>query len=152
MSFIWISRFRSVDIYVYICIYMILVKYIYMIYIYNFGEGGGTWNQAHILQNAAISLLKFGAADISMNDFGVFLDMRRCKNWAYKIFSWKYLTIQIPILPISPEHRVPHFWSTPWALSGVLRVSSCSGSWFNPCRGRWWVPIPSSQELTGTYS
>ena len=131
-------------------IYMILVK----------GEvhaikhifWGGTWNQAHILQNAAISLLKFGGADISMNDFSVFLDMKRCKNWAYKIFSWKYLTIWRPILPISPEHRVPHFWSTPWALSGVLRVSSCSGSWFNPCRGRWWVPIPSSQELTGTYS
>ena len=25
---------------------------------------------------------------ITMKDFGVFLGMKRCKNWAHKIFSW----------------------------------------------------------------
>ena len=60
---------------------------------------------------------------VFMKDFSVFLDMRRCKNWAHKIFSKKYLTIQRPILPIFQKHRVPHSWSPPWAL-----LRSCCGS------------------------
>ena len=47
-----------------------------------------------------------------MKDFIAFLDVRRCKNWARKISSWKYLR---PVLPDFPEHRVPHFWSPFWA-------------------------------------
>ena len=31
------------------------------------------------------------------------------------IFSWKYLTIWRPVLPVFPEHRASHFWFPPWA-------------------------------------
>ena len=64
-----------------------------------------------------------------------FLGMRRCKNWAHKIFSSKTpnrlkncenCSASFPELP-------------PELLSWVL--SSCSGSLFNPCKGRWQVPI-----------
>ena len=41
--------------------------------------------------------------------------MKRCKNWAHKIFSWKYLTIWRLVLPVFPEHRVPPSWAPPWA-------------------------------------
>ena len=40
--------------------------------------------------------------------------MRRCKNWAQKIFSCKYLTIWRPVLPVFPRAQVPHSWSPPW--------------------------------------
>ena len=40
------------------------------------------------------------------------LDIRRYKNWAHKISSWKYLKTCYARFP--PEHRVPHFYSPPW--------------------------------------
>ena len=84
-------------------------------------------------------------ADITVNDFSAFLDMRRCKTWAHKILSWKYLTVWRPVLPVFSEHRVPHSWFPPWALSGVLKFISYGGSWLKLCRGRWQVPVSRSQ-------
>ena len=49
-----------------------------------------------------------------MKDFSVFPDVRRYKNWVHKIDSWKILTIRRLVLPVLPEHRVPHFCSPPW--------------------------------------
>ena len=43
-----------------------------------------------------------------------FLDLGRCRNWAHKISSWKYLALWRPVLPVFPEHRVLHFCSPPW--------------------------------------
>ena len=57
----------------------------------------------------------------------LFLDMR-CKNWAHEIFSWKYLTIWRPVLPVFPEHRVPHPWSTPWAPFRVCWGSAATAA------------------------
>ena len=52
-----------------------------------------------------------------MQDLSVLLDMRSYTNWSHKISSWKYLTIWRHVLPVFPEHRVPHVCSPPWAPS-----------------------------------
>ena len=70
---------------------------------------------------------------VTMKDFSAFIDVSINKNWVHKISSWKYLTVWKPVLPVFPDHRVPHFCS--WCL----KISSCSNSWCNPCR--WQVPI-----------
>ena len=44
--------------------------------------------------------------------FSAFVDMRRYKNWAHKIGSWKYLSEDLSCQ--DPKHRVPHFCSPPW--------------------------------------
>ena len=54
-----------------------------------------------------------------MKDFNAFLDLRRYKNWAHKIASWKYLSEDLFCQsssppPSCPEHKVPHFGSPPW--------------------------------------
>ena len=59
--------------------------------------------------------------------------MKRCKNWAHKIFSWKYLTIWRPVLPVFPEFRVPPSWSPAWApLAGGWRWGDGSAGWQVP--------------------
>ena len=74
-----------------------------------------------------------------------FLDMKRYKNWAHKISSWKYLIIWRPVLPVFPRAQSASFlFSTLNSFQGVLKVSSCSSTWFNPCRGRWQVPLASA--------
>ena len=41
--------------------------------------------------------------------------MRRCKNWAHKIFSWKYLIIWRSVLPVFPRAQSASFLiSTLW--------------------------------------
>ena len=41
-----------------------------------------------------------------------------------------------------PEHGMPHSWSPPGTpFGGCWRSVVGSGSWFDPCRGRWQVPI-----------
>ena len=63
-----------------------------------------------------------------MKDFSAFLDMRRCKNWAHKIDSWKYLSEEL-FCRFFLEHRGPHLCSPPGIPFGqVLQVSSCSSS------------------------
>ena len=51
---------------------------------------GGTCSQARVLAEACCCSQ---GTDVIIDDFSVFLDMERCKNWAHKIFSPKYLTI-----------------------------------------------------------
>ena len=66
-------------------------------------------------------------ADVTVNDFGAFLDMRRCRN----LGSYNLLSIQLSdglFFQFFPEHRVPHFLiSTLNSFQGVLKVSGCSG-------------------------
>ena len=53
-------------------------------------EGGGTCSCARILQKFASGLMKVRIChkhESSLKDFSVFLDRRRCKSWAHKIFS-----------------------------------------------------------------
>ena len=69
---------------------------------------GSLCNQACIFAEGFCSSR---GADVTMKEFSAFLDTRRCTNWAYKISSWKYLTIWRPVLPVFPEHRVPPFCS-----------------------------------------
>ena len=45
-----------------------------------------------------------------MKDFSTSLDMRRCKNWAYEIVSWKYLS----------ENLFCHFF-----FVGFLQIIEC---------------------------
>ena len=81
---------------------------------------------------------------ITMKNFSAFLDIRRCKNWAHWINSWKYLTIWRPVLPVFPRAQGASFLlSTLNSLQGALKVSSFSITWFNSCRGRWQVPRAS---------
>ena len=114
-------------------------------YICEFWWRENTCNQAHIFQFSA-SLMNTSLItrnSVTMKDFSTFLDMKRCKNWAHKISSWEYLTVWRPVLPIFPEHRVPHFCSPPWTPLGVLKISSRS-TWFNPSKGRWQAPMASA--------
>ena len=86
-----------------------------------------------------------------MKDFSAFLGMRRYKNWAHQISSWKYLTIWRPVLPVFPRAQsAPFLLSTLNSFQGVLKISSCSSAWFNPRRGRWQVPMASANLLLTT--
>ena len=79
-------------------------------------------------------------ADVTLHDFSAFLGMRRCKNWARKVFSWKYLTLWRPLLPVFPEHRGPPSWSPAWtpfrmcwrsatAVTSDLILVEAGGQW-----------------------
>ena len=48
--------------------------------IYDVSEGG-TCTQAHILAEACC---QSRGADVTINDFSAFIDMRKCKSWAHK--------------------------------------------------------------------
>lgn len=50
------------------------------------GAGAGPCSQAHVLQKVTPSLMKV-TANITEKDSSAFLDTRRGKNWAHKIFS-----------------------------------------------------------------
>ena len=52
---------------------------------------------------------------VTMKDFSACLDMRIYKNWAHKIFSWKYLSEDLSC-QFYHECTVPHFCSPPWSL------------------------------------
>ena len=47
----------------------------------------------------------------------------------------------LKICPASFPRAQSVSWSQPEIFQGMLKVSSCSGSWFNPCRGSRQVPI-----------
>ena len=70
---------------------------------------------------------------VTMKDFSAFLRIRRYKNGAHKISSWKYLAIWRPVLPVSPWAQSASFLlSSLNSLQGLLKVSSCSSTWLNP--------------------
>ena len=66
-------------------------------------------------------LLLVWRADVTAKDFSVFLDMRRCKNGAHKIFSWEHLTIWRSLLPIFPRSQSDSFL--------ISRLNSFQGCW-----------------------
>ena len=74
-----------------------------------------TCNRAHIF--FVQGFCQSRGAVVTIKDFSAFLDMRRYKNWAHKISSWKYLSEDL-FCQFFPEHRVPHFCSPPELLSG----------------------------------
>ena len=68
--------------------------------------------------------------------------MRKYKNWAHKISSWENLTIWGPTLSVSPSaQRASLLLSTLISFHGMLKLSSCRGTWFSPCRGRCKCPL-----------
>ena len=72
-------------------------------------------------------------AKVTMKDFSAFLDIRRYKNLAPQISSWKYLTMWRPVLPVFPRgHSASFLLSALHSFQGVLKIST-----YNPCRGRW---------------
>ena len=81
---------------------------------------GRTCNQAHIF---AESYCWSRGADITMKDFSSFPDTRRYENWAHKIFSWNFLTIWRPILPVFP--RAQSTWFLCWMpFTGYCRSAA----------------------------
>ena len=61
-----------------------------------------------------------------MKDFGIFLDMRRCKNWTKNLLKIsKYLKTCLASFSQSTECLIPDFH--PEHLLWVLKVSNCSG-------------------------
>ena len=81
-----------------------------------------------------------------MKDFSACLDIRKCKNWAHKNFSWRYRSDDLFCLFPS---LYPEFLS-----GGVEDPQSPNSLWINPHKGRWPVPIYSwhKGELVGTFS
>ena len=67
--------------------------------------------------------------------------MRRYKNWAHKISSWKYLTIWGDPAPPQPAQSASCLLFTLNSFQGMLKISSLSSTWFNPWRGRWQAPM-----------
>ena len=88
-----------------------------------------------------------------MKDLSAFLDMKRYKNWAHKISSWKYLIIWRPVYhQFFPEHRVPRFCSLSELLSGrCSKSATAEATWYNPCRGRWQLPVASASSWLTVY-
>ena len=65
--------------------------------------------------------------------------MRRYKNWSHKIGSWEYLTIWRPVLLVptpNPAQTASFLHCILNSFQRILKVSSCSSTWINPCRGR----------------
>ena len=73
---------------------------------------------------------------VTMKDFSAFLDMRSYKNCAHRISSWEDLTTKDLSCQFAGEQRATCLLSTLNSFR-ALEVISCSGSWFNPYRGRW---------------
>ena len=94
-----------------VSIYVILVKRKYMYQAHIFFAEGFCWSWG---------------ADITMKDFCVFLVMRRYKNWAHTIGSWKYLRIWRAVLPVFLKPQSALFLlSTLNSSQGVLIIDSC---------------------------
>ena len=88
------------------------------------GEGGGAGCHAHILQKFSAGLVKVTTShrhQSSLTDFSVFLNMRRCRNWAHKIF-WKHLRAHSSSFPRAQSASL---LSPPWApLRGCCGLSA----------------------------
>ena len=93
-------------------------------------------------------LLVEGAV-VTMKDFSAFLHVRRCKN-----LKPAPENMYLKTCPASfPRAQSASFLlSSLNSFPGVLKVSSCRSTWFNPCRGRRQVPIYSWHWLTCTAS
>ena len=61
-------------------------------------------------------------------------------NWYHKISFWKYLPTWRPVLPGISKAQTASFLLSILNFQRVLKINSCSSTWFNPCRGRWQCP------------
>ena len=90
-------------------------------------------------QRSVVGYSPWGCRESDMTERLYFtsLDMRRCKDWAHKISSWKYLTSEDLFCQFSQrtEGLIPDLH--PEFFAGILKVSDYSDSWSNLCRGRW---------------
>ena len=59
----------------------------------------------------------------------------------------RYEEFGLPLL--TQEENAAFLLSTLNSFQGELKISSCSSTWFNPCRGRWLVPICSWRSKRG---
>lgn len=88
-------------------------------------------------------------ADVTVNDFSAFSDMRRGKNWAHKSNPINiYLKTDSTIFPRVQECLILDL-HTELLSEGV--ENSCSSSLSNPCRGRWQVPIWQVARAVGSF-
>ena len=102
-------------------------------------------SSTYVFQKTSASLMKSWETVDTMKDFSAFLDLRRYKNWAHKISFWKYLTIWKPVLPVfSWAQRASCLPSTLNSFQGMLKISNCISTWFNPCRARWRDPMANA--------
>ena len=58
-----------------------------------------------------------------MKGLSAFVDMRRCKNWAHNICSWKYLSEDL-FCQFSRAQSTSFLISTLNSLQGVLKVTA----------------------------
>ena len=117
------------------------------------GEEWGACSHAHILQKFAAGLPKVTTTHEEQTSpwriLVFFLDMRRCKNWAHKNFSPKISTyLKICSASFPRAHSASLLTSTVNSTQGVWQVSSCSGSWVNPCRSIWQVMASGNFQFT----
>ena len=70
---------------------------IYVILVKGGGEGVHVTRHTFCRRLLLVSwrLLLVWGVDVMVKDFSAFLNMRRFRNWAQKIFSWQYLTLNI---------------------------------------------------------
>ena len=101
-------------------------------------RGGYIQSSAYFSKRFLLVLWSFCESQetvITMRDFSAFLDMKRYKNWVHKISSREYLSEDLSCqFSRSTECLISALHSE--LLQGLLKVSSCSSTWFNPCRGR----------------
>ena len=98
------------------------------------------------LEKATVSLMEVAASHekVSVNDFSAFLELKRWKNWAYKIFSWKHLSEDLFRVSSNTECLIPDFHLE--LLSRCVEDHGCrSFLWLSHCRSRQNVPIFSWQ-------
>ena len=109
---------------------------------------GDTCSQAHIFPGFCYSCEAFASHEKQMSPWRIlvlFYIRRDLRIGLIKISSWKYLTIwredlSCQFLP-PPAQSTSFLLSTLNPFQGVLKVSHCNSTWFDPCR--WKVPICS---------
>ena len=108
---------------------------------------GNTCNQAHIFAEVLIRVTASQEEQTSpWRNLVLFWIGEDARIGLIKSAPENILTIWRPVLPVFLRAPGASFLiSTLNSFQGVLKVSSCSGTWFNPCRGRWQVPICSWQ-------
>ena len=116
-----------------------------------------TCSQAHILGKACC---QSQGTEVTNNDFSAVQlqgDTHTHRNGLIKSFENIYLKacsisfcFCFCFFPQSTECLIPDLH--PEVLSGVLKVSSCSGSCFNPCRGKLQMPVCSCHHTCKYFS
>ena len=80
-------------------------------------------------------------AIVTMKGFSAFLDKRWCKNWPHKKTAPE--NIYLKTCPASFSKSTECLISAlyPNSFQRLLKISSYTSIWFNPCRGRWQLVV-----------